>query len=208
MLSRNAAPKRRFLKQCGCELHEADSHTALWTLSGHIRRAPIQELIRRGLITEKEKYICVDCFQRGSDLLGNKTRQCFDNDEIHVMDTHNDNTCSFEWDNDCHNECDSDACVIDNDCSRVDIVECDDGSVDNDDDLNMDCGAEYESTLHENRWEVLNETQTSSVLSQAKELGRLIYSDLYTDSKNILRYYRTNTQDQREWLSDRTLHCY
>ena len=119
------------------------------------------------------------------------------------MDTHNDNECSFECDNDCDNECDSDACVIDNDCSKVDIVECDDGSVNHDDDLNMGCGAEDESTLYENRWEFLNETQKNSFLTQAKELGRLIYSDLSTDSKNILKDDKTSTQDQREWLSDR-----
>ena len=84
------------------------------------------------------------------------------------MDTHSDNECSFECDNDCENECDSDACVIDNDCSRVDIVECDDGSVNHGDDLNMDCGAEDEATLHENRCEFLNETQKNSFLTQAK----------------------------------------
>ena len=192
MQSRSKVRQHHFKKTCGCLLHdEQHGNSTLRSLhaSNNIRRAPVQELLRRGLITERTQYICARCFAEGNKLILSNTRQSY---------SERQQACDDERDNACEYACNTSSLDdFDPDSDTIEDVSCNECDMDVDPDCDCDCTSNLDS------WAELSKTQREQYISDAHRLGQLIFEDLYSDSEKVLQDYKHCEKNQRDWLSER-----
>ena len=170
----------KFKKKCGCTIHENDA-SPLRRLQGSImRKAPVKDLIKHGLLDARKTYICIECLHTAEKLSINNTGKT--NQQLNV------------------NEGEEDMDVQENVTIRVSDDEMNAVAV-GDDEMNVEDGNKENDSKTD--WSNLTEANKEDYISMAKNLGKMIQKDLYTDSCDILKNYKQCEQTPLQWLSER-----